>query len=332
MCTDGDIVSVVDRFLVLFRHMSWLIDKRVPPNRGVRGKDGYVHEHTVVMDGTMVCLANRHAYLSGRAHCTVPAGSPTRKQTSPFKDRLMIPDRHHRAAVASLLQCAHSNTGVLCNDACLSLISWLRDDSSDQDGRPFGGYFLAPYIQIEITDNKGRRTTVPRVGLTTLRLARSCAQRYAPAMRHWSSNTPEIQVLPWPLALAVKSWLQRDSMVPPDGLDTVVQHSEHVQSLMMADADTHGQTRHGEFWQLSDDLTELLTQMVMVVSDTSQEHVEDVKPREGGGQEEAEEACTYQPPAHRQAPTEFEMFLWVRDPTRCMLATHQQRCACKSNI
>jgi hypothetical protein len=71
-------IIVVSRFLVLFRHMALLVDKRNPVPHVAKGQDGFVHEHTVVMDGTMVCFANRHAYPAGRTHSTVLAQSHPR--------------------------------------------------------------------------------------------------------------------------------------------------------------------------------------------------------------------------------------------------------------
>ena len=313
----------VRRFLVLFRHLCWLLDQRIPRNRGVRGRDGYVQEHTVVMDGTMVCLSNRHAYLAGRKHTTVPAWSTSRTKTAPFKDRLLIPDRRHRAALAALLHAAPGDKGVLCNDACLSLVQWLQDESCDQDRRPMGGYFLAPYISITMFTAAGRATTALRAGLTTLKLTRECVRLYGTAIRHWSSNSPEIQVLPWPLAQEVRTWLERESLVPVTGLDAVVHHSEHVQALLMADATTNGQEFRGDFWRLSDDLTELLTQMTRVVEDTCEEETEEIPARDTvDRQREDEAACTYTPPGHRTQPTDFERFLWVRTPGASLVGCH----------
>ncbi len=76
--------------------------------------------------------------------------------------------------------------------------------------------------------------------------------------------------------------------------------------LMCAEAATHGSTA-GEFWQMSDDLQDLLTRMVEVVTRTMRMDEQAVRARG------APDVHPYTLPSgvDRKSPTAFETFLWV---------------------
>ena len=244
----------------------------------------------------------------------------------------MIPEPSLRSGLTMLLQ----QPRVKCTSEIVALVKWMNDDTED------GGWRLKPYIPItwvsltcdhtarEITPQYSRTDLyscvpaaqdqsdeefegdfeIPMVRDSWVAIGQSARSRHSTCLRHWCSTTPEVQVLSLANADRVGGWLAQEGVLSPEDVSVVSESMPLVRELMMSDA-VHDLPRTGHFWQLSDNLQEVLTRMVKLVHRTFAEETEDIDAWTDST--DALRHATYRLPvgARRTEPTALEQFLWV---------------------
>ena len=150
----------------------------------------------------------------------------------------------------------------------------------------------------------------PIVGQSVVSLEPRARSDYLLCFQHWSSTTPEIQVLPARLAAQARSWVERDGHVPPQALDWVSSDAPILYVLFLVEASVMPVTA-GLHWRISAALTRLLSHMVLIVERSLTRILEDVDPDPTA--ELSAEMCEYSMPdgVLRTTPTSFELFMWV---------------------
>jgi hypothetical protein len=140
-----------------------------------------------------------------------------------------------------------------------------------------------------------------------------CLSVLHPCLCHWSSTTPEMQVLPARIVARCRAWLQQDGLVPCEDLSALARDSPLLHHLMMVEA-KDGYVQSGDFWQLSDAVQELLGRMVLIVERTLTCTEQEAPPLDEAEKLEMDGGCEYSLPigVERTEPTNFELFLWVR--------------------
>ena len=142
---------------------------------------------TLVFDGTVVGL-NRRLFCPQRPYETAHDhdNQPKPKDLPmgcAMKDRLMIPDHHHRQLLHSLVEASQRKDRWVCADSklCDGFVHWIRDSRRA----------LTPFISMEHTSS-GQTVHWSLQQTPTLTLI-------LPLLLHWSSTAPETVVIPAPL-------------------------------------------------------------------------------------------------------------------------------------
>ena len=268
-----------------------------------------VDELAWVFDGVQVTLGKRNLYVCGRTHALRPDHLSWRQRSdAAFRDRLMIPAPHHRAALAYLVRAG--SKGVLCDDRVRDFVRWLASDSGTGDG----GWCLRLFVRLEwdVYDDDEDKCELPLVGEATVRIHDESLRDLRSVLMHWASNTPEVHVIPPRTVVLARQWLQQEGKVPKTGIAAIANTSPLLYELLMTDTRSTDPLA-GHFWQLSPQLQDLLTRMVLIVERSvtcSTEHVagrgDDTE--DGGVQQHSEYAL----PAgvDRTVPTALERMLW----------------------
>jgi hypothetical protein len=298
----SSLTSNTGRFLQLLRHLIWMHTARLGPVPLAP-----VDELAWVFDGVQVTLGKRNLYVCGRTHTQRPCHLSARQKSEVgFRDRLMIPAPLHRAALARLVRAGKK--GVLCDDSVRALVQWLDIDSATTDG----GWSLRPYVNLvfDIHDSESE-SPLPVVGESNVCIHPVNLRSLRTVLLHWASTTPEVHVLPTRTVHLARRWLQQGGRVPITGMKAVANTSPLLFELMQHDTRSKD-PRAGHFWQLSEDLQNLLTRMVLVVERSVRCTQDAVAVSDEVEVGRVQEACEYSLPAGvaRTDPTALEHMLW----------------------
>ena len=287
-------------FLVLLRHVWWMCRLRRPPvTQRECDHIGWV------FDGVQVNLGKRHAFVRGRTHTAPPGDATTRVGTeADFRGRLMIPAPNHRSALRRLV--AAGTDGLPCDEAVHSFVCWLYN------GKDKFGTSMSHYIRLlwDAPDDENESFEgMPQRDLSTVRVDPASLSSYKLCLLHWSSTTPEIQVLPASLVALARAWVEHGRLISQEDLVVVATYSPLLYLLLLDDAKTQSPAA-GQFWELSDALTCLLRTMIWVVEKTLSRTEETVDPLTSTS--DAGNVVYYELPTgvDRVVPTALETFLW----------------------